>query len=126
MTCVDPSTGARRRVLVVEDEFLIAEHTAALLEGLGYEVSGPVATVPEAMAAIGSEALDIVLLDANLGGTSSAPVAAELAGRGLPFVVVTGYGNLALVAPGLEDAPRLTKPVTSASLAAMLAKILTG
>ena len=93
-----------------------------MLEDLGYEVVGPVATVPEAIEAIAAGTLDAVLLDANLGGTSSAPIAAELAARRLPFVVVTGYGNLDLPTSALQAAPRVNKPFTAADLAAILAR----
>lgn len=122
MSSADPSAGAGRRILVVEDEYLVAEYIAAILEDLGYEVVGPVPTIPEAINAIASEKLDAVLLDASLGGTSSAPIATELATRGLPFVVVTGYGNLKLATAALQAAPRVNKPFTSADIASILAK----
>jgi DNA-binding NtrC family response regulator len=110
MLSADPSAGARRRILVVEDEYLVAEYIGMLLEDLGYETVGPVPTVPAAIAAIASEKLDAVLLDANLGGTSSAPIAAELTARHLRFVVVTGYGDLELATAELQSAPRSTNP----------------
>ena len=122
MSSADPSTGAGRRILVVEDEYLVASHIALMLEDLGYEVVGPVATCPEAIEAIAAGKLDAVLLDANLGGTSSAPIAAELARRRVPFVVATGYGNLDLPTSALQAAPRVNKPFTAADLAAVLAR----
>jgi CheY-like chemotaxis protein len=124
MSSADPSAGAGRRILVVEDEFLIAEYITVTLEDLGYEIVGPVPTIPEAISAIASEKLDAVLLDANLNGTSSAPIAAELAARRVPFVVVTGYGHLDLATPALQAAPRVNKPFTPADLAAILAKTM--
>ena len=93
-----------------------------MLEDLGYEVVGPVPTCPEAIEAIAAGKLDAALLDANLGGTSSAPIAAELARRRVPFVVVTGYGNLELPTSALQAAPRVNKPFTAADLAAILAR----
>jgi DNA-binding response OmpR family regulator len=124
MPQADPAAGARRRILVVEDEYLVADYLAVVLEDLGYEVVGPVPTIPEAMNAIAGEKLDVVLLDANLGGKSSAPIATELAARGVPFIVVTGYGSLDLASAALQTAPRINKPFTSATLAAMLVKIV--
>lgn len=124
MSSADLSENAGRRILVVEDEYMIADHLAALLEDMGYEVVGPVPTTEEAIMAISNERLDAVLLDANLGGTSSAPVAVELAARRVPFVVVTGYGNIELAAPALDNAPRVRKPFTSADLATVLATTL--
>lgn len=124
MLRADRLAGAGRRILVVEDEYLIAEDIAVMLEDLGYEVVGPVPSVREATTAIAREKLDAVLLDANLGGKSSAPVAAELAAKRLPFVVVTGYGNFDLAAPFLQAAPRVNKPFAAADLAAALARTM--
>lgn len=123
MSSADPTPGPSHRILVVEDEFLIAEYISVTLEDLGYAVVGPVPNVPEALAAIASEKFDAVLLDANLAGTSSAPIAAELTARRLPFIVVTGYGDLELPAE-LQSAPRVNKPFTPAAIGAMLAKTL--
>lgn len=110
------SDGSPSRILVVEDEYLVAEDIACTLEELGYEVLGPVATIEEALALVESEKPDGVLLDANLDGTSSAPIAAELIARSVPFVVVTGYGSLELAAGALDRAPRLSKPFESSAL----------
>lgn len=125
MGLADRSNGAYRRVLVVEDEYLVAEDIALTLADLGYEVLGPVPTVAEALAVIGSETLDVVLLDANLGGTSSAPIAAELTALHLPFIVVTGYGDLQLASAELDSAPRVNKPFNAADLAASLERVQT-
>jgi DNA-binding NtrC family response regulator len=125
MLSADTPTGAGRRILVVEDEYLIADYITEMLEDLGYEVVGPTATIPLAINAIIGEKLDAVLLDANLAGTSSAPIASELTARKLPFVVATGYGNLDLATPDLQSAPRISKPFTATDLSAILAKMLT-
>jgi DNA-binding NtrC family response regulator len=116
------STGCR--ILVVEDEYLVADSTSTMLKDLGYDVVGPVPS-PEAIKAIASEKLDAVLLDANLRGTSSASIAGELAARALPFIVVTGCGDLMLAAAAPQAAPRVNKPFTSTDLAAILAKTVT-
>ena len=111
-------TGATAlRILVVEDEFLVADHIATTLEDLGYVVVGPVATVADALAIIASEPIDGALLDANLDGTSSAPIADMLNARDVPFVVCTGYGMLQLGAEVLEAAPRVAKPYRTLDLA---------
>jgi CheY-like chemotaxis protein len=124
MPSADPSAGAGRRILVVEDEYLVAVYITQMLEELGYQIVGPVPTISEAISLIASERLDAVLLDANLGGTSSDPIATELAARGIPFVVVTGYGDLKLPGAALQAAPRVTKPVTPADLAAILLEMM--
>ncbi len=116
------SPRTRLRILVVEDEYLIASELSYMLESMGHEVVGPVPTIEEAMALVGSEALDGVLLDANLAGTSSAPVAAELNARSVSFVVVTGYGDLKLATADLDDAPRIVKPFSEHALTAAVAE----
>lgn len=121
MTVSENGSGRPRlRILVVEDEYLVAEDIASMLEDLGCEVVGPVPTIEAAIALIRGEALDCVLLDANLDGKSSAPIAAELAARSMPFVVVTGYGDLKLASTALDTAPRVTKPFSADDLAAKL------
>jgi CheY-like chemotaxis protein len=114
-----PLTGLR--LLVVDDEYYVAEYIQALLEEFGCEVVGPVGTVEEALAILKTERLDGVLLDANLNGKSSTPIAAELLARATPFIVITGYGQMKLETDALNGAPRLTKPFPSIELAKILA-----
>lgn len=85
---------------------------------------GPVATIGEAVALVRSEKLDGALLDANLKGVSSAPVAAELHGRAIPFLVVTGYGKLSLDDDALNSAPRLSKPFDASEFQRALTALL--
>ena len=108
------------RVLIVEDEFMVAIHVETLLEDFGCEVVGIAATVDDALALVRSERLDGVLLDGNLNGDSSAPVAAELSARSIPFVLATGYGRLDLDDACLNSAPRLAKPFGIAAFEKML------
>lgn len=114
--------GKALRILVVEDEYLIATDIAFELGRMGHEIAGPVATVDGALALIGEESLDGALIDANLGGASSAPVAEELKARSVPYVVVTGYGDLTLAGPELDEAPRVGKPFTAGALAAVISE----
>ncbi|MDB5555331.1 MAG: histidine kinase [Rhizobium sp.] len=92
---------------------MVAEHITFILEDLGCVVAGPVATIEEALAIAEAEAPDGVLLDANLNGESSAPIATFLQARAIPFVVVTGYGALELPTEAMNAAPRLAKPFSS-------------
>lgn len=108
------------KLLVVEDQFMIAELIEALLEDFGCEVVGPVATVEEALAVIKDGGLQGALLDANLNGESSAPIAHALLSIGVPFVVATGYGGRELPDEALDRAPRLIKPFTETELEAVL------
>lgn len=120
-----PSEMAGRRILVVEDEYLIAVNIEGSLEDLGCSVFGPVATIEDALAILGREPLDGVLLDANLKGVSSTPIAEELLARAIPFIVVSGYGRLELEAGALNAAPRLGKPFDERELEkAMVAAFL--
>ncbi len=108
-----PSPLSGLRLLIVEDEYMVADHIGMLLEDFGCKVAGYASTVAEALDLIASERLDGVLLDGNLNGDSSAPVAVELRSRSIPFVVATGYGCLELNAEALNGAPRLAKPFSN-------------
>ncbi len=113
-----------RKILVVEDEWLIAQHLSMLLEDLGCEVVGPVATVAEAIDKIAAEKIDCALLDANLNGTSSGPIVEALAIDAVPFIIVTGYGALELPTAAMNAAPRLNKPFAEHELQKSLLRVL--
>jgi len=83
---------AARRVMIVEDEALVALVLADHLTEFGLSVVGPCASVAEATAALEANDLDAAILDVNLGKELVYPVAELLADRGIPFVFVTGYG----------------------------------
>jgi CheY-like chemotaxis protein len=83
-----------RRVLIVEDEFLLAIELEALLKEKGCEVLGPALTVEGALAFVYGEESDFALLDVNLKGLRATPVAAALRERGVPFVLLTGYSRV--------------------------------
>lgn len=87
---------AGKRVLVVEDELLVALLVESLLAQVGCIVVGPFARVPEALAAAKVELVDIALLDVNIAGEMVFPVAHVLEEKGVPFLFVTGYGQGAL------------------------------
>jgi len=95
---------------------MVAEHIAMLLEDFGCEVVGPVGTIEQALECVAKGAIDGALLDANLDGTSSAPIAEALHAGSIPFVVVTGYGARKLGDEVLDCAPRLIKPFSTANL----------
>lgn len=80
-----------------------------ILADFGCVVVGPAAKLDDALKIAGSEQIDIALLDINLGGTRVFPVAHVLAGRDVPFVFVSGYGDQALETP-FEGRPVLQKP----------------
>jgi PAS domain S-box-containing protein len=110
--------GPGRRVLVIEDEPLIALETESLLEDLGFFVAGRGATLAEAWA-VADERADIAILDVNLAGETSFALAQTLRRGGARVIFCTGYAGVDLP-PGLEDAPVLVKPVRHEALAAVL------
>ena len=93
---------AATRILVVEDEFLIALDIAGVLEQAGLAVIGPAGTVGDALQAIEQEEVHGALLDAHLAGEPVGCIADALKARGIPFAFVSGYGReqLAAGAPG--------------------------
>lgn len=118
-----PSRLEGRRILVVEDEPLIALEVEALLAGFGCIVVGPAETVEAAERLIGEVSIDAALLDANLGGYPVDRLIAVLQRIKVPFAFATGYGREALPS-GIGDAPVLTKPFAAAELRTALASIL--
>ena len=110
-----------KRLLVVEDEFVIALDLQNLLEAAGHEVVALAASVPDALALLAAgapgqqQSLDGAVLDVNLRGEPATPVADALAARGVPFVFVSGYGAAGRP-PGHETAPVLAKPYSEGDL----------
>jgi len=101
------------RVLVVEDEYFIADDIARALSTLGAEVVGPVPTRADALACFNDSSgvgrIDAAVLDINLRGETCFPVADALATRGVPFVFATGYDQ-AMVPGAYGHVPRWEKP----------------
>ena len=118
-----PGALAGRRVLVVEDEALIAMNVQEMLDALGCVVVGAPTRVEEALAAVEDGGIDAVVLDVNLSGQPSFPVADALAARRVPFVFATGYGVHAL-REDLRDRPVLPKPFVMGELERALAGAL--
>jgi CheY-like chemotaxis protein len=100
-----------RRVLVVEDEYLIAEDLCEELRSCGAEVMGPADCVAAALALLRSEPLpDMALLDIGLPNEKVYPVADALRARGIPFVFLTAHEAMA-IPESYSDVPRAEKPV---------------
>jgi DNA-binding response OmpR family regulator len=113
------------RILVVEDDYMIAQLLSEILEEMGCIVIGPFSNAQSGLKAIENSNLDGAVLDANLGdGTTSAPVATALMEASLPFLVATGYGALALPDEVLDRAPRVMKPFNDAELKAAIAAFI--
>ena len=102
------------RIMIVEDEALVALMVEDLLKDFGCEISGSFGAVDDALAylrdaAAPPPALDGAVLDVNIGGTMVFPVAERLRAAGIPFVFATGYG--ALPRQGFEEITVLNKPI---------------
>ena len=113
-----------RRVLVIEDEMLVAMEFEGLLQRQGCAVVGPASTVDRALALLDHDQPDAALLDLNLNGEPATAVAVALKTRGVPFVVVTGYGEAQSSGPELRGAPRVDKPVNHQELVRALARVM--
>ena len=111
-----------RRILVVEDEALVAMLVEDALLDAGAIVIGPVATVAEALSLLQRERPDVAVLDLNLAGETSTPVADALVTMGVPFVVATGYGADGLP-PGHVAVPVLAKPYDPDDLTTALGRL---
>lgn len=114
---------AGTRVLVVEDEAIIAMTAEDMLEELGCTLAGTAATLSEALAAAEKGGFDLALLDINLNGHDSMPVADLLQGKRIPFVFTTGYGSAGRGAAH-EDVPLVTKPYRLGELRAGMERAL--
>lgn len=112
-----------RRILVVEDEFLIRMLLEDMLTDLGYELAGVAGRLDEALQLAKTTDFDLAILDVNLDGHDVYPVADLIAGRGLPFIFVTGYGGRGLP-DAYRDRPTLQKPFQLGELRKMLAELL--
>jgi DNA-binding response OmpR family regulator len=113
------------RVLVVEDDMLIALEIEQTLQGLGCVVVGPVGKLDAALRMADSAALDAAILDVNIRGGHVFPVADRLRARGVPFALASGYGDWALP-PAFRNQPRLTKPFTAHELEAQVLSLRQG
>jgi DNA-binding response OmpR family regulator len=111
------------RVLVVEDEYLVAALIEQILESAGCIVMGPIPRVPEALDAVNDDDYDAAVLDVNLAGERINPVAEALSERDVPFMFVTGYGANALPREYAER-PHIGKPFRIAELLGVLSSIL--
>jgi CheY-like chemotaxis protein len=109
------------RVMFVEDEPIVAMMLEDMLEELGCELSGSAASIEEGLRLAERGGFDVALLDVNLNGRRSDPIADALLRAGTPFVYATGYGAAA-VEPG-SSIPVLQKPYTMAQLRAALGTI---
>lgn len=98
-----------KRILIVEDEVLVAMHLEDLLTDMGHEIVGPATRLDQAMELARKSEIDAAVLDVNVAGRKSFPVADILRQRGIPFMFATGYGAEGFV-DGYRNEPTLSKP----------------
>ena len=106
---------AGKRILVVEDDYFIATDIKRALEGEDATVIGPVGQLAQSLSLADAEPVDAAVLDVNLNGPTSYPLADRLSERGVPCMFVTGYDSWTLPA-GYRDAPCLTKPFSTRAI----------
>ena len=106
------------RLLVVDDEPLIALDLEGMLEDAGFDVVAIARDMDTARRKVNDLGVDLVVLDADLSGTSSRPFAEDLRLSGVPFVVASGYSAKQL--EWLENTPHITKPIDQGKLVAAI------
>jgi len=114
-----------RSVLVLEDNYLLAEDERWALEDAGARVVGPFSTAEAAIEALQKDAVDCALIDINLGSGPNFDVAEALRKQGVPMVFVTGY-DASVIPEDLLDVPRLEKPFAEAEVINAVASICAG
>ena len=112
------------RILVVEDEGLVAMVVEESLLGFGYEVAGPVDTTAKAMALLADGHIDGAVLDVNLGNERVDPVAKALAAASVPFIFATGYAARETLPEGFRDRIAIFKPYSEEDLENALRQVL--
>lgn len=115
MSTATPLSG--KRILIVEDEYLVAMELADEMEQLGAEIVALTGSLDEAMRAA-DDALDGALVDLQLGGDKAFAVAEKLRRARVPVILTTGY-DVAGLPEGLRDCPRITKPFSPDQLRRM-------
>jgi CheY-like chemotaxis protein len=111
------------KILVLEDEWMIAEQIEGMLGDLGFEVVGPIGRVEQALALLDEQRIDAALLDINVNGTTTYAVAKRLVEADIPFLFLTGYAAADL--PGKMGArPLLQKPVNARILRQAMMNLL--
>jgi CheY-like chemotaxis protein len=112
-----------QRVLVVEDEAIVAVFLEEVLEELGHEVAGIVSRLEEAMARANDRDFDLAILDVHLAGLDVYPFADALASRDIPFIFTTGLDKH-VIPEHLRDRPTLQKPFRAEDLSRIIATLM--
>jgi DNA-binding NtrC family response regulator len=114
---------AGQSILIVEDEYFLANDVADALHSIGAEIVGPINSIAEAAQAVSANTLAGAVLDVNVRGQWVYPVAKELDARGIPYVFMTGYGKDA-IASEYQHIMRCEKPFDPQTVASLLAALV--
>jgi DNA-binding NtrC family response regulator len=115
---------ANRRILVAEDEGLIALDLEAMLQGFGCEVIGPLSEIADILSVIRTQSVDGALLDVNLRGRQVFEILPEFISRKIPVVLTSGYDDAMLFPHVFRKLPRISKPFDQATLRRVCATTL--
>lgn len=113
-----------QRILIVEDEYFVADDLAQQLEAAGAEILGPAPTLERAVELLEAEQPDAAVLDINLRGERVYPLADDLKRRGVPFVFATGY-DARVIPDAYAAVPRCEKPVSREAVVSALQNLTT-
>jgi CheY-like chemotaxis protein len=116
---------SNRKVLVVEDEMMIAMLIEDMLDEFGCKLVGPATNVPRALELIAKESIDVAVLDLNLDGKDTYAIADALQRKNVPFIFATGYGSAGL-RQEYGNRPVLQKPFPASDLETALTEALSG
>jgi CheY-like chemotaxis protein len=113
-----------RRILVVEDEYFLADDIGNALRTLGAEIAGPVGHIEDAVEMLhDGGALDAAVLDVNIRSEPIFPIARELRARRVPFVFTPGYDRIS-IEPEFQDVPLWEKPIDIVAMVQNLASLV--
>lgn len=113
------------KILVVEDDFIVAFDMQSMLEEEGAQVLGPASSVREAQALLAAETPQAAVLDVNLNGEFVFPLVEVLRAKGVPFLFATAYADDDRLFPeSIKQVPKLAKPVLPTTLVAQLKRLL--
>ena len=113
-----------QRILIVEDELIIAWEVQSMVEALGCIVCGPIPSVEAALVMLRQAKPDAALLDVNLQGQRVTPVAQECQRQNIPFALVTAYARFRLDEPLLDNAVRVRKPFNQSDISKVLTDLI--
>jgi len=108
------------RIMVVEDNFLVAESLCDILTENGCKVIGPVSRLALGLKLAADATIDGALLDINLAGEHCFPLANVLLDKGVPIVFLTGYGEGTVIPAALYGVPRLSKPFSASGIVSLI------